>query len=146
MENQIDKSKELRGSITLVNNRLQFKGEVTGNSPVMIDYVPPLGDNLGYTSLELLILSLSSCVGSAFLVVLRKMQKTITHFDIAAVGVRREEHPTGFKSIALEINLQSDNITTEEMAKVLGVIEGICPVLSMVKGNVEITYNFNITK
>jgi putative redox protein len=146
MENQIDKSKELRGSITLVNNKLQFKGEVTGNSPVMIDYVPPLGDNLGYTSLELLLLSLSSCVGSAFLVVLRKMQKTITHFDIAAVGVRREENPTGFKSIALEINLQSDNITTEEMAKVLGVIEGICPVLSMVKGNVEITYNFNITK
>lgn len=77
MENQIDKSKELRGSITLVNNRLQFKGEVTGNSPVMIDYVPPLGDNLGYTSLELLLLSLSSCVGSAFLVVCVRCRKQL---------------------------------------------------------------------
>ena len=101
---------------------------------------------MGYTSLELLLLSLSSCVGSAFLVVLRKMQKTIKGFGISAVGVRKDVHPTGFKSIALEINLQSDNTTAEEMSKVLGTIESICPVLSMLKGNVEITYTFNINK
>ena len=146
MESPVDKSKELRGSITLINDKLQFRGDVTGNTPIMIDYIPPLGDNMGYTSLELLLLSLSSCVGSAFLVVLRKMQKTIKGFGISAVGVRKDVHPTGFKSIALEVNLQSDNTTAEEMSKVLGTIESICPVLSMLKGNVEITYTLNINK
>lgn len=144
MENVIDKSKEIRGSVTLVNERLKFSGNVDGNAPVMIDYVPPLGDNQGYTSLELLLLSLSSCVGSAVLVLLRKMQKSIYAFEISSVGLRKQEHPTGFKSISLEIKIQSDNITSDDMDKVIKLAEGICPVLSMVKGNVEVTYSFKI--
>lgn len=69
-----DKSKELTASIKLLNEKLHFQGMVDGNEPISIDYTPPLGDNLGYTSLELLLLSLSSCVGSAVLTFLRRMQ------------------------------------------------------------------------
>lgn len=141
-----DKSKELAASVMLINEKLLFEGNVAGNEPVLIDYVPPLGDNLGYTSLELLLLSLSSCVGSALLVVLRKMQKHVHVFEIVSKGIRRQEHPTGFESINLEVILSSGNIEVEDMEKVTRLIEGLCPVLSMVKGNVEISYNFTITK
>ncbi|MDP4116296.1 MAG: hypothetical protein Q8903_09190 [Bacteroidota bacterium] len=47
-----DKSKELNASITLINEKLNFKGVVEDNMPIYIDYTPPLGDNMGYTSLE----------------------------------------------------------------------------------------------
>ena len=57
MEKIIDKSKELNTSIILINEKLNFTGIVEKNSPVSIDYTPPLGDNLGYTSLELLLLT-----------------------------------------------------------------------------------------
>lgn len=57
----IDKSKELTASIKLINDKLHFNGSVDGTNIVSIDFIPPLGDNLGYTSLELLLLSLSSC-------------------------------------------------------------------------------------
>ncbi len=144
MENKIDKSKELRSSIQLINEKVQFKGSVDGNNPVMIDYTPPIGDNVGYTSLELFLLSLSSCAGTAILVLLRKMQKSIHSFEISSIGNRKQEHPTGFKSVTLEINIKSENLTSDEMNKVLGMIEGICPVLSMIKGNVEISYSFKI--
>lgn len=144
MENKIDKSKELRSSIQLINEKVQFKGSVDGNNPVMIDYTPPIGDNAGYTSLELFLLSLSSCAGTAILVLLRKMQKSIQSFEISSIGNRKQEHPTGFKSVTLEINIKSENLTSDEMNKVLGMIEGICPVLSMIKGNVEIFYSFKI--
>jgi len=144
MENKIDKSKELRSSIQLINEKVQFKGSVDGNNPVMIDYTPPIGDNAGYTSLELFLLSLSSCAGTAILVLLRKMQKSIQLFEISSIGNRKQEHPTGFKSVKLEINIKSENLTSDEMNKVLGMIEGICPVLSMIKGNVEIFYSFKI--
>ena len=141
-----DKSKELTASVMLINEKLLLEGNVAGNEPVLIDYVPPLGDNLWYTSLELLLLSLSSCVGSAMLVVLRKMQKHVHVFEIVSKGIRRQEHPTGFESINLEVILSSGNIEVEDMEKVTRLIEGLCPVLSMVKGNVEISYNFTITK
>ncbi|HSA04165.1 MAG TPA: OsmC family protein [Tenuifilaceae bacterium] len=144
MENKIDKSKELRSSIQLINEKVQFKGSVDGNNPVMIDYTPPIGDNAGYTSLELFLLSLSSCTGTAILVLLRKMQKSIQLFEISSIGNRKQEHPTGFKSVKLEINIKSENLTSDEMNKVLGMIEGICPVLSMIKGNVEVIYSFKI--
>lgn len=144
MKIAIDKSKELRSTISLINERLRFIGIVDGNDPVLIDYVPPLGDNQGYTSLELFLLSLSSCAGSAILVLLRKMQKTIKGFEISSLGIRKQEHPTGFKSINLYVTVQSTDITDQDMDKVLKLIEGICPVLSMIKGNVGITITHKI--
>ena len=141
----IDKSKELNASIILINDKLNFTGIVEKNSPVSIDYTPPLGDNLGYTSLELLLLSLSSCIGSSMLTFLRKMKKTITGFEIHAKGIRKEDHPTGFKTIILEINLKSTDTAADDLEKVIKLSEETyCPVWSMLKGNVEIETKYNI--
>ncbi len=136
----MDKSKQLSTCIELVNNRLHFKGTADNNEPVSIDYTPPLGDNSGYTSLELLLLSFSSCVGSSVLTFLRRMNKTIYKFNIHATGIRREVHPTGFKSIHLEVELDSPDITDEDFNRVLKLSEDTyCPVWAMIKGNVEVS-------
>jgi putative redox protein len=146
MEIMVDKSKELKTSINLVNAKLNFEGTVAGNIPVSIDYTPPLGDNSGYTSLELLLLSLSSCIGSAVLTFLRKMQKTITGCEIQSRGIRKEEHPTGFKTIIITINLKSSDTTTDDFNKVIKLSEDTyCPVWAMLKGNVELVIKHNIT-
>jgi putative redox protein len=140
-----DKSKELNSFISLVNDKLNFKGIVGDNNPVSIDYTLPLGDNLGYTSLELLLLSLSSCIGSAVLTFLRKMRKTITCFEIHTKGIRKEEHPTGFKTIFIEIEMVSSDVTDDDLIKVLKISEETyCPVWSMLKGNVEIVVKYAI--
>ena len=139
METTIDKSKELEARITLINNKLHFNGEVEGNELISIDYIPPIGDGLGYTSLELLLLSLSSCLGSALLTFLRRMQKNIGGFEIKAMGVRNTEHPTGFKSITLQILINSNNTAEPEVEKLIKMAEDTyCPVWAMVKGNVEV--------
>ncbi|MDP3462106.1 MAG: OsmC family protein [Bacteroidales bacterium] len=141
----IDKSKELTASIKLVNNKLHFSGLVDGNEPVSIDYTPPLGDNLGYTSLELLLLSLSSCLGSAVLTFLRKMNKTIQGCEIQAHGLRKQEHPTGLHEISVNISINSPDVTESDMLKVIRLSEDTyCPVWSMLKGNVEMKTQFSI--
>jgi putative redox protein len=141
----IDKSKELNTSIVLVNNKVNFNGVVDGNSPVSIDYTPPLGDNAGYTSLELMLLSLSSCIGTAVLTFLRRMSKTIISFEIVSHGIRKEEHPTGFKTIYIGINLNSPDISGDDLDKVIKLSEDkYCPVWSMLKGNVEINIKHEI--
>ncbi len=145
MESEIDKSKELRASIKLINNKLHFEGVVDGNDPIAIDYTPPLGDDLGYTSLELLLLSLSSCLGSALLVFLRKMNKNIIGLTINAHGIRKEDHPTCFKTIKLTVNLYSNNTNIDEFNKVVKMAEDTyCPVWAMIKGNVEVIIKPNI--
>ena len=142
----MDKSKELTATVTLVNEKLNFTGTVDGNAPVSIDYMPPLGDNLGYTSLELLLLSLSSCLGSSALTFLRRMGKTITMFAIRSKGIRRQEHPTGFSQIIMEMDIQSNNLTEAEVDKVVQLSEAtFCPVWSMIRGNVTVEVKYNIT-
>ncbi len=139
MNTTIDKSKELNASIVLINDKLHFNGLVENNAPVSIDYVAPLGDDSGYTSLELLLLSLSSCIGSAVLTFLRKMRKNITGLEILSKGIRRSEHPTGFETIYLEINLKSSDTTADDLTKVLKLSEDTyCPIWAMIKGNVEV--------
>jgi putative redox protein len=140
-----DKSKELKTSIQLLNEKLHFEGRVEGNDPVSIDYTPPLGDNLGYTSLELFLLSLSSCTGSAILVLLRKMKKSIDFFEVVTTGYRNTEHPTGFNKIKMMINLKSVNTTSEDMTKVLDLIKNMCPVLAMVDVKVKILIEYKIS-
>jgi putative redox protein len=140
-----DKSIELNSTIVLINEKLQFEATVDGNVPISIDYTPPLGDNLGYTSLELLLLSLSSCIGSSVLTFLRKMRKKIAGCEIHARGVRREEHPTCFKTIYLSVILISNDTNEEDFDKVLKLSEETyCPVWAMLKGNVEINVKCKI--
>jgi len=143
----IDKSKELKSYIRLVNDKLNFVGIIGENEPVSIDYISPLGDDSGYTSLELLLLSLTSCIGSALLTFLRKMKKTISACEIHATGIRKQEHPTGFKQILVEINLKSPEVSEEDMVKVLKLAEdSYCPVWSMLKGNVEVEVTFEVER
>lgn len=143
----MDKSKELTATVTLLNEKLNFAGTVEGNTPVSIDYTPPLGDNLGYTSLELLLLSLSSCLGSSALTFLRRMGKTITTFAIRSKGIRKQKHPTGFSHIIMEMDIKSDNLTEAEVDKVVRLSEATyCPVWSMIKGNVTVEVRYNITR
>ncbi len=141
----IDKSKQLSVSLNLVNDKLHFMGTTEFNAPISIDYIPPLGDNLGYTSLELFLLSFSSCVGSAVLVLLRNMGKKISGFEIRASGDRKEQHPTCFSTITLELVLISSHVTEAEFEKVIGLAdEKLCPVWAMIKGNVDVTINRTI--
>ena len=145
MEKTIDKSKELNASIVLINDKLHFNGLVKNNAPVSIDYVAPLGDDSGYTSLELMLLSLSSCIGSASLTFLRKKRKNISGLEILSKGIRRSEHPTGFETIFLEINLKSSDTTADDLKKVLKLSEDTyCPVWAMIKGNVEVVVTQHI--
>ena len=146
IKNMINKSNELHVSLNLLNEKLHFRGNASGNDPVSIDYIPPLGDNLGYTPLELLLLSFSSCVGTSILVFLRKMRKTITGLEINSQGIRNTEHPTGFRVIMLDINLKSKDVSADDLNKVIKLSEeSYCPVWAMLKGNVEVKINHNIS-
>lgn len=140
-----DKTKTVSASIDLVNDRLLFDGHVDGNSPIAIDYIPPLGDNLGYTSLELLLLSLSSCVATALLVMLRRQGKNIEAFSINSEGTRRQTHPTSLEEIRLFINIKTPNLTTEEFDKAMLLVKGACPVLDMIKDRTNVIFHPQIT-
>lgn len=143
----IDKSKEIISSIELINDKLNFRGGVEDNQPVLIDYVPPYGDGNGYTSLELFLLSLSSCLGSSILSLIRRGGKTVQGLKIESKGYRKAEHPTSFKTVELKIFIKSLNVESIDVDKAIKVSEDmLCPVWNMIKGNVEVNVSYEIEK
>jgi putative redox protein len=135
----------LEANVTLINDRLHFVGNAMKNEPVHIDYVPPLGDNEGYMSLQLFLLSLASCAGSSVLTFLRKMKKDIQGCEIKASGTRLSRHPTMFEKITLEFKLKSDDVLPEDIEKVIALSEATyCPVWAMIKGNVIVDSKYTI--
>lgn len=140
-------SEQLTASASLMNEKVRFKGVSRSNPEIILDYTPPIGDGEGYTSLELVLVSLASCSGTAIALLLRRMRKDVTALTINVSGSRREQHPTYFERIHLEVKLVSKDAEDADLEKVLRMSEeSICPVWNMLKGNVEISYEFKISR
>lgn len=132
-------------SVELVGDKVLLRGSTRGLPPVDADYFPPLGEGRGYTGLELLLLSLAACSGTAILPLLRRMGKTVTGLKVRAAGKRRSQHPTSFERIDLEFTLISPDAGPADLEKAVSLAEGsICPVWAMLKGNVEIAWKASV--
>ncbi len=138
---------KLETSLELVNDKLHFRGKTPKSGDLDIDYIPPFGDNLGYMPLELFLMSLGACTGSALLVILRRMNKTINGLKAACSGDRREEHPTCFSKIDMAFTFNSPDLDMESIEKAEALARSsFCPVMAMVDPKVEIGISFSIER
>lgn len=140
-------SDQLTVSTSLLNQKVKFKASSRDNPEIILDYTPPIGDGEGYTSLELMLISLASCCGTSLTLMLRKMRKDVSGLTINAKGDRREQHPTYFSRIHLEMRLVSADAEDADMERALKLSEeSICPVWNMLKNAVEISHEYTITR
>jgi putative redox protein len=136
----------LESKVVLINNKVKFSGEAKTNPPITIDYTPPVGNGEGYTSLELLLISLATCSGTSVVSLLRKMRKDVSGLTVKAKGLRREVHPLSFQKICLEFIITSGDLEKPEVQRAIKLSEETyCPVWALLKNNViietEITIN-----
>ena len=133
---------KLETQTKLVNNKVRFSGTSRNNPAVFMDYFPPIGDGVGYTGLEMLLLSLSGCSSTAITSLLQKMNKTVTGLTVDASGLRQETAPYAFSRIDLLFTLNSPDAGESDMEKAIHQTEiSMCPVWAMLKGNVDIVVN-----
>ena len=132
--------------VDLVNDKVQFRGisESNPNRPVQFDYVPPVGDGDGFAGLELLLLSLAGCTGTAVAHFVRRMGKTVGSLTVNAKGVRRDSPPIRFETIDLEFLIGSPDLSEEEAKRVLALAEESGPVWGMIRGNAEVRANIRL--
>ena len=133
--------------VDLLNDKVLFSG-ISKTHPewkVMIDYKPPLGDDNGFNGLELLLMSLAGCGGTAVVYLLRKMNINVAGLKVQATGIRRTEPPIKFEHIRLNFIIRSNNITESAIQKAIQLSEeSLCPVWQMIKNNVEVQTSFNL--
>jgi len=135
---------EVKATIALTGNTV-LKGKGHTGHEVQIDYIPPFGGDDGIMPLELLLISLAGCSCHAVLFLLRKMGKTVDGFEVHATGQRRDEHPTVFTGIELQLKLKGSTLDAAAVEKAITFAEEkICPVWAMLKGNVPVSWKYTI--
>lgn len=142
-------SKEyLEITLRSANGKARYSAAARQNPELVVDYFPPVGTGEGYTSLELLMISFTSCISTVLVTLLRtKMQKTVTGITASAKGTVRDEHPKALSRLDAELIIASPDAAVADVERALAVSEEkLCPVWSMIKGNVEINVSFTIIK
>ena len=139
-------SKMLEVNIQTVNDKIKFACRAENKPEIITDFYPPIGGGEGYTSLELLLTSLSTCVTTTLLLALRgRMKKSVSSASAKATGRMRDEHPRILDEITLEITLVSSDLARSEVDIALAAVEQqICPVWAMLKGNTRIEVKYVI--
>ncbi|HPN39189.1 MAG TPA: OsmC family protein [Melioribacteraceae bacterium] len=138
-------SNVLSVSVKRIDDKIKFEGVVKNNPVITVDYPEPYGRGEGYTSLELLLISLCTCSASSITLISKKMQKSIEDFKVEAIGIRRTEHPIGFENIKLNFIIKSNNLLNEDIDKAIKISEdSLCPVWNMLKNSVKIECNYSI--
>jgi len=137
----------LEAKVRLINDKIKFSCRSKENPEIITDYIPPLGDNEGYMPLELFLISLATCTSGTILPLLRRMRKTIDGFEMKVEGTRKDQHPTSFSRIMMDIQVQSNDLENSDIEKALRLAEETyCPVWAMIKNNVMVETKYKIIK
>jgi putative redox protein len=131
---------ELRARAVL-QEKVRFVCQASGEQSVVIDYPPPLGDDAGVRGgLELLLMSLAACAGQTIMPLLRRMGQPVTGCTVEARGRRRDEHPTVLTDIELTFLFRGSGIDPAAIQRAIQLGESqYCPVWAMLKGGTRIT-------
>lgn len=139
---------DLMVKLQSIDDKAMFSATARENPAMVIDYFPPVGTGKGYTSLELLMASFGSCVSTTLLTVLRhKMKKVVKGISTEVEGTMREVHPKALEHILLRLNIKAKDLTEMEVRETLSNLEdNLCPVWAMIKGNVPISVEVEISE
>jgi putative redox protein len=112
----------------------------TGAHTVTFDYPLTDGDpGLGATPLQMLLGSLTACLGGAMVVLLGKARQPFTGLVVRGHATRRDEHPTVFTAITLDVVVRGA-VDADVVSRCLAQAEErICPVLAMLRPGTPIT-------
>lgn len=132
--------------LELINEKVKFIGKSGTNDTISIDYIPPFGNNEGYTALELLLISFTSCLSITLLALIRsRLKKNVSSLKVKASGDRRYKHPKDFSKIYLNYHIGSKDLCESELQSIIELAEQkYCPVWAMIKGNVEVKITYVI--
>lgn len=126
------------------DKKVHFEG-ISGLNPdilIPMDFAP-YGDGKGLAGLEALLISFSGCVSTAIVLLLGRLGKHITDYEVTAEGIRNEQ-PLYLKEILFHVNVKSNDVTEADMQAVLKQAEAISPVWLAIKNNVAVKTTFEL--
>jgi len=139
---------QLKAQVNLIDEKVKMEASIPGKTPIIMDYIPPIGTGEGYTSLEVLLISLAACYGTTIKSLITfRLKKEIRGMSLNIEGDRMTEHPMKFHTIRLLLSIDSPDLQLNELTAIAAIAEEkYCPVWAMIKGDVDIETELNIER
>jgi len=90
----------------------------------------------GPSAMELVLAALGGCISSVTMRILNSRKMKVENFEVKVKGETMEETPKRYKSI--EVEVQAEGVSREELIKAVELAEKYCPVLWTLKENVDV--------
>jgi len=112
-----------------------------GKHTLTTDYpLAPGQEAAGFRPMELLLVALAACAGSTVGLLLGRAKQPLEGLEVSVRAERRDEHPTVFTAIAMELALNGAGLDRAVVEKVIAQAEEkLCPVWAMLKVSTPIT-------
>jgi putative redox protein len=103
------------------------------------------GSNVGFRPMELMLLGLGCCMGFDMVLILRRMRKEVTGYEIHLTGQRNDEPPSVYTEVSLEHVITGRGISKESVERALELAEGkYCSASAMFSKTAKLTNTYRI--
>ncbi|MCK9460071.1 MAG: OsmC family protein [Proteobacteria bacterium] len=119
-----------------------------GEHTLTTDYPLAPGEKAaGFRPMELILVALAACAGSAVGLLLGRMKQPMQGLDVNVRAERCDEHPTVFTAIAMEFVFRGAGLDPAAIERVIAQADDqLCPVWAMVKASTPITTTYRIVE
>lgn len=127
-------------TLKLVDDKVKFEGisKTNPDTPVIFDYLPPLGTGDGFVGIEMMTMSFAGCVSTAIVGLLKRRGKTLVSYSMEIQGMKHED-PLFLEAIEFTAFVGAQDVAQEELDEVLTLAEKISPAWVAIRGNVKVT-------
>lgn len=103
------------------------------------------GKNAGFRPMELMLLGLGLCLGYDMVMILRRMRKEVTGYQIQLTGQRAEDPPSIYTEVILEHVITGKGLSKAAVERALDLAENkYCSAAAMFAKTATLTNTFRI--
>jgi putative redox protein len=123
---------------------MTFDATTTTGHHLVIDALPPAGNDNGPKPIELVLTALAGCTAMDVLSILQKKREPIEGLEVFVEGVRQAEHPRIYTDIQVVYRVRG-NVAPTALARAIELSETkYCGVSAMLKSSAHITTRYEI--
>jgi len=135
----------MSATVSLRENVLWEGAAGSGHRLLVDGPVEAGGSNAGFRPMELMLLGLGCCMGFDMVLILRRMRKEVTGYEIHLTGQRNDEPPSVYTEVSLEHVITGKGISKESVERALELAEGkYCSASAMFSKTAKLINTYHI--
>jgi putative redox protein len=121
---------------------MRFTGAADSGYAVTLDDTT---EGSGLTPVEMVLIGLAGCCAMDVIAILRKQRQPVRGLEVRASGLRRDEPPRIFTTIALEFIVRGAGVAPAAIERAIELTATrYCPVWGMLQPSATITSSFQV--